>query len=166
MVGKKTFPIPIPSLTPFTSRFFVNTRYFVNRNGGDRKLGARSVFHGCFTTRREAVKRGNGSIFPGKQAGSAPRKTGSKEGRGVHCSPVVGAESGNGAKLWNWRWRGRAECRKFHDAAGRPARPNEAKYSNSCTRCVLGRVQILFRPTFHSPRKSNSSFLYSSEPPL
>lgn len=56
------------------------------------------------------MKRANGSIFPGKQAGSAPRKTGSKEGRGVHCSSVVvGAETGNGAttfapaKLSNWR---------------------------------------------------------------
>lgn len=58
------------------------------------------------------MKRANGSIFPGKQAGSAPRKTGSKEGRAVHCSSVVvvvGGESGNGAttfapaKLSNWR---------------------------------------------------------------
>lgn len=51
------------------------------------------------------MKRANGSIFPGKQAGSAPRKTGSKEGRAVHCSSVVVGRGRKRKRGYNFRPR-------------------------------------------------------------
>lgn len=75
------------------------------------------------------MKRTNGSIFLGKQAGSAPRKTGSKEGVAggfivrVGAPMVVLEKTGNGATTFaprNFRIGGDASERNVENFTARP----------------------------------------------